>query len=253
MSFPIRTQSMRPRVLLMRAIGMLSVSLAAAAAGLAALWAIALWAPQNEQAIRVHLAAAVADGTINTYASYGALSSQRQPYYILDCLIFGMMLAPSSGPIADAISNHNPWPDPADIVDPRVPLHHDCQGMVAALPEAHPPSGMAARFQEYDRYILGMKTLGRVMLSFMTVQTMKRVLLIGVYALLAVLIAAALHRFAAAGADIAARARAAGFVAIGVCLALFYGLEVFGGMLYFAPLEATHIVFILIALVVPLA
>ena len=117
---------------------MLFVSLATAAAGMAAVMAVSLWAPQNQKAINVHLAAAVVDGTINTHAAYGTFSTQRFPYYVIDCLIFGMMLAPSNGSIAEAVINFKPMPD-SPQTDPRVPLHHDCQGMLGALPEAQPP------------------------------------------------------------------------------------------------------------------
>ena len=208
----------------------LAISIATAAAIMAGLLAASLWAPQNQPAIRAHLAAAVADGTINTYAPFGAFSSLRLPYYTLDCLLFGMMLAPSTGTLSDAIGNRRPWTDWPEM-DPRVPPFHDCQGLLGALPELGSAGSPRTGFYQYDRYILGMKTLGRVMLSFMGVVTMKRVLLIGVYGLLAVVLGLALRRFTAAGADAAARARAAGFLAIGLCFAVFYALAQSGGML----------------------
>jgi hypothetical protein len=59
-------------------------------------------------------------------------------------------------------------------------------------------------------------------------------------------------RFAEARGDAQERIRAAGYLAIAVSLALFYGVNFFDAMLNFGPLDDVHFVFILVSLLWPL-
>jgi hypothetical protein len=61
----------------------------------------------------------------------------------------------------------------------------------------------------------------------------------------------ALYRFSRA-TDVFERARAAGYLAIAACLALFYGVHYFGATLYFGPMDCVQYGFILASLVWPL-
>lgn len=226
------------------------ISVAIAACFFAAFVAAALWLPQDQQAIRRHIVAAVLDGTFNARPDYGPLGSTVFPRHTLDCTLANMMLAPPAGRLADAISNRHVALNPA-WSDPRVPATSDCQGLARAIPELGAGYG-DVQFQSNDRYILGVRVVGRVMLSLMRFDTMANVLRGIAFALLGVLGAAALWKLRAAP-DGEARLFAAGYAIITLCLALLYGVHYFDATLYFAPPDVTHFIFIAISLFVPLA
>jgi hypothetical protein len=226
------------------------ISAAVAACFFAAFVAAALWLPQDQQAIRRHIVAAVLHGTFNAQPSYGPLGSTVFPRHTLDCTLANMMLAPPAGRLADAISNRHVALNPA-WRDPRVPATSDCQGLARAIPELGVGYG-DVQYQSNDRYILGVRVVGRVMLSLMSFDTMANVLRGIAFALLGVLGAAALWKLRAAP-DGQSRLFAAGYAIVALCLALLYGVHYFGATLYFAPPDITHFVFITISLFVPLA
>ena len=226
------------------------ISVAVAAGFFAAFVAGALWLPQDQQTIRRHIVAAVLDGTFNARPRYGPLGSTIWPRHTLDCTLANMMLAPPAGRLADAISNRHVALNPS-WSDPRVPATSDCQGLARAIPELGAGYG-DVRFQPGDRYILGVRTVGRVLLSFMPFDTMAHVLRGTAFVLLAALGLLALWK-ARTAPDPAARLFAVRYAIVACLLALLYGVHYFDATLYFAPPDHVHFVFMIISLLVPLA
>lgn len=227
------------------------ISVAVAACCFAAFVAAALWAPQHQPTIRHHIVAAIEDGTFNTRFSYGPLGSTIWPRHTLDCVLAGMMLAPPVNRLIDAISNRHvainlSWHDP------RVPATSDCQALARALPELGAGYG-AVQYTTNDRYILGVRVFGRVLLSLMPLDTAANAIRGAAFALLGVLGAIALWKLRRAKPDAAARLLPAGYTVIAALLALLYGVHYFDATLYFAPPDYTHFLFIIISLLVPLA
>ena len=136
-------------------------------------------------------------------------------------------------------------------IDPRVPPYPDCQALLRALPEFGADGSVW--FLQYDRYILGMRTLGRVFLSFVSVETMRWLLFGIAYALIGIIGVVAAYRIGRADGGTMARSRAAGYLAIAVSLAAFYGVHYFDATLNTGPLDCTQFIFVLISLLVPLA
>lgn len=226
------------------------IGVAAAVCFFAAFAAAALWLPQDQTAIRRHIVAAVLDGTFNARPTYGPLGATVWPRHTLDCTLANMMLAPPAGRLADAIGNRHVAFNPS-WSDPRVPPTTDCQGLARAIPELGPGYG-DVQYQSNDRYILGVRVVGRVLLSLMPFDTMARLLRGISFALLGVLGALALWKLRTA-ADTVSRQFAFGYLIIAVCLALFYGVHWFDATLYFAPPDHVHFVFIIVSLLAPLA
>ena len=231
-------------------IGGAIISVAVAACFFAAFIAAALWLPQDQPTIRRHIVAAVLDGTFNARPGYGPLGATIFPRHTLDCTLANMMLAPPAGRLADAISNRHVALNPS-WSDPRVPATADCQGLARAIPELGPGYG-DVQYVASDRYILGVRVAGRVLLSLMPFDTMARTLQGISFALLGVLGALALWKLRAAP-DAAARQSAIGYLIIALCLALLYGVHWFDATLYFAPPDHVHFAFIIVSLLAPLA
>jgi hypothetical protein len=221
---------------------------ATAAACFAVLVTLALSLPQDQQTIRRHIVDAIVSGELNAQTSIGPVQTFTVHRHTFNCLLFNMMLAPDSDRLTDAISNRMVAVEPG-ANDARVPPFPDCQALLRALPEL---GGTGAKFIQYDRYILGMRVLGRALLSAASVETLRHVLLGKSYLLLAAIAAVALYRFTRAS-DAVERARAAGYAAIAACLALFYGAHYFDATLIFAPMDWVQFGFILASLVWPLA
>jgi hypothetical protein len=228
----------------------LLISVAVPALAMAALIGLAVWAPQDQKVIHAHLADAIASGVINEKVALGVLDAHPTPVYASDCLLFTMMAAPAAGTLPDVLGNTRGESD-SQVIDPRVPPYPSCQHLIRAFSEFETDGSDRLRYFPYDNYILGMKTLGRVLLSIMPLRTMSLALLSVTYGLLAAVVLVALFFFRRAR-DAAARSRALGFLVIAACFALFYGLSHFGRTLFFAPLDGVHFLFILIALIVPL-
>ena len=104
------------------------------------------------------------------------------------------------------------------------------------------------RYVASDRYILGVRVVGRALLSLMPFDTMSRTLRGVAFALLGVLGAAGKLR---AAPDAASRRFAASYLIVAICLTLLYGVHYFDAKLYFAPPDHAHFVFIIISLLVP--
>lgn len=222
------------------------IAAAVALAFFAILVTAAIWLPQDQQAIRRHLVDLVTSGEMNAQAHLGPNPNSLIYRHIFDCALFGMMLAPGTG--ADAMRIKLAKSEPSYKDDPRAPPYADCQTILRAMPEL---GGSGVEFQQYDRYILGMRLLGRVMLSAMPVQTMRRVLLVVSYGLLGVIgiTAGCILWRARSPADMQ---RAAGCLAIALCFALFHSAHYFDAMLTFAPMDWTQFLFVLLALIFPL-
>lgn len=228
----------------------LLASVATAVVLFALLLAVAVWAPQNQATIRRHLHDAVASGLIIEKGKLGPFDRLYTYTYLYDCIIFGTMLAPSRGVLTNAMSNRRPVID-STVEDPRVPFSF-CQEFLRALPEFKADGSERVQFASYDRYILGMRVLGRILLSIMPLNAMHDLLFALLYGLLGGIVVIAAWRLVRAEAGSPERARAAAFIAIAGCFASFYGLSYYGPTLNFGPLDATHFAFILISLVVPL-
>ena len=224
------------------------ISVALASVFFALFAAAAIWSPQDQQAIRRHLVEAIMNGEFSAQTSIGP--TQTFPMYRSgnDCFLLGMMLAPAGSRPAEALSNRVVGTD-GSAADARAPPYPPCQAILGALPEL---GGRGAEFIEYDRYILGMRVLGRVLLSVTSLKSMRQILAGISYALLSLIALAALGRFVAAGGDAEKRARAASYLAIAACLALFYGVNFFDATLNFGPLDDVQFVFILASLLWPL-
>lgn len=221
------------------------IAVAVAAVFFAILVAAAIWVPQDQQAIRRHLVDFVASGEINAQTRLGPNPNSLVYRYAYDCPLFGMMLAPETG--AAAMRNNLTTLVPAAQDDPRAPPVPHCQILLRAFPEV---GGTGIAFEQYDRYILGMRVLGRVLLSAMPVQTMRHVLLGISYGLLGLIGMTACWMLwhARAPSDIQ---RAAGCLAIALCFALFHSAHYFDAMICFAPMDWTQFVFVLLGLICP--
>jgi hypothetical protein len=231
-------------------IGGAIISVAAAACFFAAFIALALWLPQDQATIRRHVVAAVEQGAFNERFGYGPFGGIVWPRHTLDCTLANMMLAPPAGRLADAISNRHTALN-LSWSDPRVPATTDCQGLARAIPELGPGYG-DVQWVSNDRYILGVRVVGRVLLSVMSFDAMARTLRGIAFALLGALGALALWKLRAAPGA-ASRRFAASYLVIAGCLALLYGVHYFDATLYFAPPDYVHFAFIAISLLAPLA
>jgi hypothetical protein len=225
------------------------ISVAIAAAFFVVFAAAAIWAPQDQQTIRQNLVEAITSGEFSTQTSIGP--NQTFPMYRSgnDCFLLGMMLAPAGSRPAEALSNRVVAAASPSAPDARAPPFPPCQAILRALPEL---GGAGAEFVEYDRYVLGMRVLGRVLLSVTSLKSMRQILAGTSYALLRLIGLAALWRLGRARGDTETRARAAGYLAIAVTLALFYGVNFFDATLNFGPLDDVQFVFILLSLLWPL-
>src|SRR5882724_633432 len=137
------------------------ISVAAAAAFFAVLIVLAMFAPQDQQTIRRHLADAIAGSEMVSQTKLGPLGTFPVYRNVFDCLLFGMMLAPAESARAAAISNRRAVAEALPAQDARMPPFLDCQTLVRAFPEL---GGDGVAFVQYDRYVLGMRVVGRVLL-----------------------------------------------------------------------------------------
>jgi len=213
--------------------------------------AVALLVPQDQQRIRRHIMLAIEQGAFSTQRWYGPFGTIIWPRHTLDCVLAGMMLAPSGGRMIDALSNRYILPN-LSWRDTRVAATLDCQSMVRAIPELGDGYG-AVQFERTDRYILGVRVLGKILLGLMPFDAMVQLIRAIAFALLAVLglLSFARLRNARRGGEPVFRATA--YLIITACLTLLYGVHYFDATLYFAPLDYTHFAFIIISLLVPLA
>jgi hypothetical protein len=223
------------------------ISVATAAVFFTVFVAAAMWAPHDQPAIRKNLIEAITSGEFAAQTHLGPFRTFPVYRHTFDCLLFNNLLAPESDRLTDAMSNRMVAVEPG-ANDPRVPPFPDCQALLRALPEL---GGTDAKFIRYDRYIVGMRVLGRVLLSVASVETLRHLLLGMSYLLLAAIGALALHRFVRA-ADAIEQARSAGYAAIAACFALFYCAHYFDATLVYAPMDWVQFVFILLSLVWPL-
>jgi hypothetical protein len=212
----------------------------------ATLVAAAIWLPQDQQAIRRHLVDLVASGEIKAQTHLGPNPNSLVYRHIFDCALFGMMLAPGTG--AEAMRNNLATAAPSATDDPRAPPYPDCQIFLRAMPEV---GGTGVAFRQYDRYILGMRVLGRALLSALPAQALPHILLGVSYGLLG-LIGITAGWMLLRSRNPSDVQRAAGCLAIAVCFALFYSAHYFDAMLIFAPMDWTQFLFVLLGLVCPL-
>jgi hypothetical protein len=217
----------------------------------AVLFAVALWAAQRQEIARRHLADALAAGMLHQRAAVGPLDNHPAPNLIYDCIIFNMIGTTADHLVVSAMSNRWVGSD-SPVNDPRAPADPFCQSLLRAFPELRADGWDRIQVLQYDNYILGMRVLGRLLLSFMPANAIGRLLLGTGYGLLAMIGLLALYRLARSPPGSAARPRAAGYLVIAGCFAAFYGFSYFGPTLNFGLLDSTHFAFILISLFVPL-
>ena len=210
--------------------------------------AMAIWAPQDHQTIRRHLVEAIQNGDMAAASNLGPVRTFTIYRAAFDCILFSMMLAPVQGNRWDAVGNRMVAPHPEGR-DPRVAPYADCQALVRALPEL---GGIDPSFTQYDRYVLGTRVLGRILLSAVPLPIMRVVLLGTAYALLALIGFVALRRLATTS-DPVTRERAAGHAAIAASLGLCFGAHFFDATLNFGPMDCVQYLFVLISLICPLA
>src|SRR5947209_3062507 len=210
--------------------------------------AAALWLPQDQQAIRSHIVAAIQDGTFNAQFGYGPFGSLVWPRHTMDCALASMMIAPPASLLIEAVSNRMPAVDPS-WRDPRVPDTLDCQALVRAVSELGAGYG-DVQFRPVDRYIMGVRVFARVLLSTSSWERAARVMRGISFALLGVIGLVALLKLRHA-TDSSARLFPAAYLAITVCLALLYGVHYFDATFFFAPPDYVHFIFILISIPVP--
>ena len=227
------------------------ISVAVAACFFAAFVAAALWLPQDRQAVRRHLVAAVLDGTFNAHFGYGPFGGLVWPRHTMDCVIGSMLLAPSAGPLVDAMSNR--WP----VVngswrDPRMPETLDCQAFARAIPELGPGYG-DVEYVPLDRYIMGIRIFARSVLSLMPLERAARIMRGIAFALLGAVGLTALWQLGTARAERSSLQLPAGYLIIAGCLAALYGVHYFDATFFFAPPDYVHFAFIWISLIAPLA
>jgi hypothetical protein len=222
-----------------------------AACFFAAFVVLALFVPQDQQAIRRHIVSAIEEGTFKQQHWYGPFGAIIWPRHTLDCVLAGMMLAPPAGRMTDALSNQHILPNLA-WRDTRVAETLDCQSMVRAVSELGEGYG-AVQFERTDRYILGVRVLGKVLLGLMPFDAMAQFIRAIAFALLAVLGLLSFARLRSAIRGGEPVLRPAAYLIITACLTLLYGVHYFDATLYFAPLDYTHFAFTIISLLVPLA
>src|SRR5947209_6955858 len=227
------------------------ISTIAAACCVAAFVAAALWIPQDQQAIRRHVVAAIVDGTLNARFRYGPFGGPIWPRHTLDCVLASMMVAPPAGRLVEAISNRMPVVDPSWHVG-RVPESFDCQAMARALPELGVGYG-DVQFAPVDRYILGGRVFARVLLSVMPLGEAANLMRGVAFALLASIGLLAAWKLRSAQSEGISPLLPAGYLVIAGGLALLYGVHYFDATLLFAPPDYVHFIFILISLAAPLA
>ena len=171
-----------------------------------------------------------------------------------DCLTLAMLIAPRETRLKAAISPRVPvgqFPPAADRKE-GFPPHPFCDGLAAML-GALGPDGTGAALPEmiyYHRYIHGTVTAAALLLGVMSFEHATTLLLVACYALLAwLIVAAALGLRSKLPSE---RRRAAAFLSVGLALALFYALQLFGRSFCFAPVDLTIIGFIVFGLFRPL-
>src|SRR4051794_15327960 len=228
-----------------------AISTIAAACFFAAFVAAAMWIPQDQQAIRRHVVAAIVDGTFNARFRYGPFGSLVWPRHTLDCVAASMMVAPPADRLVQAISNRMPIINPS-WHDARVAETLDCQAMARALPELGAGYG-DVQFEPHDRYIFGIRVFARALLSVMPLDVAAEVMRGVAFVLLGVIALLALWKLRPAQSNGTSALLPVGYLVLAGGLALLYGVHYFDATLLFAPPDYVHFIFISISLAAPLA
>jgi hypothetical protein len=172
-----------------------------------------------------------------------------------DCLTLAMLIAPRETRLKAAVSPRVPvgqFRADAEVREwfPPQPFCDALAAMLRAEGALGAGGGQLPEMIYYHRYIHGTVTTTAVLLSVMSLKHATILLLGACYALLAWLVVAAALRLRSK--RIAERRRAAAFLSIGLALALFYALPLFGRSFCFAPVDIVIIGFILYGLFRPL-
>src|SRR5262245_45013163 len=184
-----------------------------------------------------------------------APSKEFYPHGGDDCLTLAMLIAPRETRLKSAVSPRVPVGQFS--VDPAVrawfPPHAFCDALAAMLQAEGALGASGGPLPEliyYHRYIHGTVTTAALLLSVMSFEQATMLLLATCYALLAWLVVAAALRLRSKLP--AERRRAAAFLSIGLALALFYAVPLYGRSFSFAPVDIVTIGFILYGLFRPL-
>lgn len=200
------------------------------------------------QAVREAVATGVIDRVVVLPFKPGTPLHVYAPH---DCLILSMLILPplpQDPGMAAAVTPLQPLPeDQLTIRFPDYPPFHQCQdlGRVVAALDAGDPMPTTAY---YHRYLHGDRILAGLVLAMMPFGMASGGLLLICWLLLGLLAAVAVRDWRR-GAD---RPRAMAFVAVSVCLALFYGLPVYGWSFSFAPSDIVIFAFLLASYRFPL-
>ncbi|HEY6992989.1 MAG TPA: hypothetical protein VH397_04700 [Xanthobacteraceae bacterium] len=247
--------------LLVRPQRQISFPAVVALAALLALCGMAIWLAVSfaltgvDQARYREVAAdAARSGTLaEIYRLPFAPSKEFYPHGGDDCLTLAMLIAPRETRLKAAISPRVPVGQFPAADSREFPPHPFCDGLAAMLRALQGPGEGASALPEliyYHRYIHGTVTTAALLLSVMSFRHATTLLLGACYALLAALIVAAALRLRSKLPS--ERRRAAAFLCVGVALALFYALQLFGRSFCFAPVDMAVIGFILLGLFQPL-
>ena len=166
-----------------------------------------------------------------------------------DCLILSMLVSLRESRLKASVSPMMPA-GPVSVDDDRqkkLPPDAYCVALAAML---NPVDSHPANLSYYHRYIHGDLTSAGLLLSVLSFRSASNLQLAICYVLLMwLVIASALSCRSALPAE---RRRGAAFLSIGLSLAVFYALPLFGRLFSFAPTDAIIIGFILFGFYSPL-
>lgn len=196
---------------------------------------------QDNAKITRHLRAAYSEGQLAARHDYGPLARVNSGHYDeyayhFDCLIWGMLLSSYDSEIAQAVRNRRII-DTAATPDPLMAEGGDCQALSPLMRGDSAPAEKNMVY--YENYILGHKLVAALLLQHMPPATAADILTSITYMLVGL-------AFMLALATPSLRRTVAPWLVI---LALFYGLGYFGRMVYFAPMDWGHFLFLIAVII----
>jgi hypothetical protein len=224
-----------------------AISGALAAVVMSAMFAVnAIAFSQGQADVKATLQRSIEDKTIHAtrpLAPYSLLPirsgrGQHSPLSMHDCLIWTTIVAPGLDSKELSLRTIRiQWAKRE--INARAPSNPDCQAVLQVL-EPNASAQAQPTNVPYDRYIMGQRALAQLLLSNLSFSASALVVHVTTYVAFFLALVLAWRR------------RATAVVVICAILLLFYGLSYYGGMLYFAPMDITHALFIIAALYMPL-
>jgi len=226
------------------------ISIAAACVVFAAMFAVAKFGPNDRPTVRRHIVEAIQNGEMMQIVRYGWFSPQAFYRNVYDCGFFQMVLEPPAAHPLRVLDTHLMDFIGYNANDKRIPPFDGCQILFKALPEIGGSGDV--KFESFDRYILASRLVAQSMLSYMSVETMHRVLRALAHALIGIVLLAGLYRLIRAKDDSVERAAGAGYAALALSLLLFYGMRFFTLTLNFGVMDIVQFFFVALTLIWPL-